>query len=316
MKKPACSIVIPNRDCLDYLLTALESIRVQEIENLEIIVVDDGSSDGSIEFLEDMAQRENGFVFLKSYGIGPGGARNLALEYAKSDLVAFLDADDVWRPGKLKEQLAYHRQRPEVVLSFTNYLHVDPDGKNYGTAFEFWKDVFVSPSVSMFEEMHAPEAEILSANVIGTSSVVARLDALRNANGFSLTLPSASDWDLWLRLAEQGLVGCTSEVLMDYLMRPGSVTRRRGARISAMEAIVSRYQDRDDAEIRNAVRIARANIDVARAEMAREEGAPWRSLVAHGMAFSRWPNRRLARAAASDLVHGCRSLFQPEVRAQ
>lgn len=310
IKRPVCSIIIPTRDCRDYLVAALASIRDQKVDDLETIIVDDGSTDGTREYLEGLCQKDGSIVVLKSDGIGPGRARNLAMESAKSDLIAFLDADDIWRPGKLAAQLAFHHENPDVVLSFTNYLHVDPEGNSHGTAFEFWQGVFASPSNGGYACLANPEAAILSVNIVGTSTVVARLQALQIAKSFATSLRSATDWDMWLKLAGQGAVACSSEVMMDYLMRPGSITRNRGARISAMEAILARYVERAEPEVRAACRIARANIDVAKAEKAREDGEAWGAFMAHGRAFVARPNRRVARAAAADLVNGARGILQ------
>ena len=93
---------------------------------VETIVVDDGSGDGTHEWLA--SQNMPNLRIITQNGIGPARARNLAIEAARGKLIAFLDADDFWWPGKLRAQIAAHEARPDAALSFSDYLHLDPDG--------------------------------------------------------------------------------------------------------------------------------------------------------------------------------------------
>ena len=126
MTKPICSVVIPTRDCLDYLKQSIPTIYQQKLDDVEIIIVDDGSTDGSHEYLAECQKTDKNFVVLQTDGIGPGRARNHAIEQANSDLIAFLDADDLWTEGKLGRQLAFHAAHPDASLSFTDYVHFRP----------------------------------------------------------------------------------------------------------------------------------------------------------------------------------------------
>lgn len=126
-QSPRCSVVIPTYNCLDFLPLAIASVRVQAIEDLEILVVDDGSTDGTGEWLAKEAFLDRRIIPLQADGEGPGFARNLAISHARAPLVAFLDADDLWWPHKLARQLGYHELNQDVGLSFTDYLHVDAE---------------------------------------------------------------------------------------------------------------------------------------------------------------------------------------------
>ncbi|MGA8169932.1 MAG: glycosyltransferase family A protein [Methylocystis sp.] len=298
-------MIIPTRDCRAFLGHAMSSVRLQEIDDIEIIVVDDGSSDGTDQWLGEATLRDPRIIPLQGEGKGPSFARNLALSHARGRFVALLDADDVWWPEKLARQLTYHERRPDVVFSFTDYLHVDMKGAVHGTCFEYWKPRYAQRDVEGFLVVPDAELEILAANAVGTSTVVAQLRYLQNANGFATDSHSAEDWELWLRLARLGEVACTSAVTMSYLMRPTSVTQNRATRIEAMRKIIAPYEGRRDRPGRQAWRRAMSRLEIAEAEQSRLLGAHWAAGGAHAKAFARWPDLRTARAAVADFTAAC-----------
>lgn len=304
MNAPRCAVVIPAHNCLSYLREALASVAMQDVPDFEVIVVDDGSCDGTAEWLAQAAAADARIRWLRTAGLGPAGARNLAISQTLAPFIAFLDADDIWWPRKLGRQIAFHERHPQVGFSFTDYLHVGPDGGLHGTCFDYWKPLYVAGRSREFFVVPDAELELLAANVAGTSTIVARRNALQNANGFADCNKSAEDWELWLRLAAARPVACSTAVSATYLMRSGSETQNKRARIEAMENIVGRYAECTDSVARNAVRCARARISVARAELARSETRHMAAAAHHGRAFLARPNLRSARAAFSDLVRG------------
>jgi glycosyltransferase involved in cell wall biosynthesis len=297
MTSPAVTVVIPTRNCLDLLPNAVRSALGQDVQDIEVIVVDDGSTDGTQEWLADAHSDEPRVRAIALGGVGVQAARMVAIEQARAPLIAFLDADDTWRRGKLRRQLAFHAANPDAVLSFTDYMHIDPQGGTHGTCFEFWPR-FQARMRNRFDFMRLgadARAAILAENVVGTSTVVASRAALLAVGGFDKGLPSASDWDLWLKLAARGAVGCTGEVLADYLMRPGSMTSNRGRRIAAMRAIIQRHGEDVTPSAR---RVARSRLAVAVAEQASATGRRRVAAMAHLKAFALCPSVRNGRAAA------------------
>ncbi|MCG8610047.1 MAG: glycosyltransferase family 2 protein, partial [Pseudomonadales bacterium] len=121
---PELSIITPNFNCLPYLDAWLNSILQQSYNEYEIIVVDDGSTDGSKTWLNEKEKQLECLTVIYENKLGPGGARNTAAQIARGRYLAFLDADDVWLPGKLEQQMRFHKNNPEVVLSFTDYEHI------------------------------------------------------------------------------------------------------------------------------------------------------------------------------------------------
>jgi glycosyltransferase involved in cell wall biosynthesis len=309
MSNTRVSVVVPTRDNLDLLPKALKSILSQNISEIEIIIADDGSSDGTDAWLDAQMKLEPRLKIINTGGNGPANARNMAISEAKSPLIAFLDADDWWHTGKLKWQVAYLEKHPEIGFSFTDYMHVDEQGKLLGTCFDYWRPSYGGRPPQGYDELINPEAELLSCNTAGTSTIVARKDLLQNANGFATDLQSAEDWDLWLRLAHVAPVACTSIIGTSYLMRPNSESARREDRLAAMVSIIDRYRLHTDPIFRTAVRRADARIYAARADILRLKGHYWSAVAAELHAFMNAPNVHDARAAAADAAHGMRQLM-------
>ena len=284
MSSPECTVVIPTRDCADYIPAALESVRAQGCANLEVIVINDGSTDDTCEVVRRFAADWPELRSIDTVNVGPAHARNAALAEARAPLIAF------------------HRANPDVSFSFTDYLHVDPQGRSMGTCFDYWRPQYLGDrgrdhSYFCFDE---PEAAILTANVVGTSTVVASLRDLQIANGFG-NLSSAEDWRTWLRLAKSGRVAVSRAVTMRYLVRPNSVSRRRMDRIRAIEAIIAEYGARDEASMRAALRSTRAIALNAKADHWRAESSHFSALMCRLHAMLIYPDRKNVRTAVGDI---------------
>jgi glycosyltransferase involved in cell wall biosynthesis len=307
MQRPSCSIIIPTRNCLNYLPTTLATIVLQGRDDVEIVIADDGSTDGTADWLAGRRFGNMQLTRLDTGGIGPAAARNKAIEASKADLLAFLDADDQWLPGKLGPQIEFHRQHPSVGLSFTDYMHVTPDGQTHGTCFNYWQCDWAQAAHQDYFELAEPESRLLSANLVGTSSASRRV--VEQVNGFSIASRFAEDWDLWLRMAAVAGVGLSRAVTMSYLVRPNSETANRDGRIAAMRAVVGRYDHRTEPAMIQAVRAARARIDVAVAEAAVARGDHLAAANAHFKAFATTQDWRTGKAIAADLVAAGRGAF-------
>ncbi|GAL20349.1 beta-1,3-glucosyltransferase [Vibrio maritimus] len=242
---PTVSIVIPNFNCLAYLPQCLQSIAQQTYTDYEILFVDDGSTDGSREYLTELSNTHSHISLILSERGGPGAARNLGVAQARGEWIAFLDADDLWTHSKLAEQVGFMRNHPDCVLSFTNYEHINESNEFIIPCFQYWPEFqryIESQSESIdYQLLTNATAMLFKENIVGTSSVMCRRDAYLQVQGFDCELPSASDWDLWLKLSEAGGVAFTNEIRMHYLMRQGSVSSNVPKRIEAMKTIAQRH---------------------------------------------------------------------------
>ncbi len=296
------SVIIPTRDALAWLPGAIASIGPDP--RVEILVVDDGSTDGSLEFLANLAQSDPRLRILQGGGRGPSRARNRGIALARGRYCAFLDADDRWAPGKMDAQLAFHKANPDIGFSFTDYRHVSTAGADLGPCFNFWTR-FAGRHGSRTEpfRLDRPLSTLFAENIVGTSTVMARTDLLLHAGGFSTMLISAEDWELWLALAVRAPVGVVPGLYADYLMhRPGNMTGKMASRVLAMQAIAARYRPTAEAEDRDAPRTLDARMAAARAEIADAAGAKLQATLLRLKALAKAPSRRTAYDLAGSLL--------------
>lgn len=221
---PTVSVVIPAYNCASCAPQAVRSALAQQGVDVEVIVVDDGSTDGTWEALEAFGEQ---ITRVRQTNGGPAKARNTGARLASGSWLAFLDADDEWLPDKCVKQLRAGGERAALVytdrLNVGHLLRVQP---RQSDAVQLWEgDIF--------------EALLLD-NFITTSSVLIRKDRFEQLGGFdeSRSLLGVEDWDLWLRHAADGEVGLCREALMRYRWHPGSLSSNfdhlSGARLGVL----------------------------------------------------------------------------------
>jgi glycosyltransferase involved in cell wall biosynthesis len=202
---PAVSIILPTYDRLEYLKEAVESVLAQTVADWELIVVDDGSADASVPWLEAIGDRRIAVVRQAHTG-NRSRLRNIALSCARADWIAFIDSDDRWKPAKLERQLAYHAANPAIRWSYTARTMIDSNGQPLSAAlFNRWEPY----SGRILEQVLALEANI------ALPSVMAERTLLREAGGFDEAWLAAQDFELWLRLAERCDCGVVDEPLVE-----------------------------------------------------------------------------------------------------
>jgi teichuronic acid biosynthesis glycosyltransferase TuaG len=255
MKPPAISVIVPCYNVARFIPQTLDSILDQSGPEAEILVVDDGSTDAIGEALKPFQNRIR-YIRIPNSG-GPSRPRNIGLQEAAGDLVAFCDADDLMLPGKLRVAGEVFEGHPEVDFLFTNFQTCDETGRKIEGDFlaeyrefrRFLKPVAGS-KLSLLEGADAYRA-LLRANFIGTSSVVGRTRVFPGAGGFDETMPNAEDIDLWRRIALRGhTFAFLDEVYHSYRLRSGSIShgesRRYPALIKGAEKEIPHCTDPED----------------------------------------------------------------------
>ena len=210
---PRVSVVIPayraRPEHPDYLEEALESVRSQSFGKVEIVIVDDGSP------VPIAPARTDDLVIVRQPNTGPGGARNVGSVIAHGLLIAFLDADDRWRPGKLETQIALHDRRPELVLSATDFVHFDETGMLDPQPWRMSKpDADVAFERLFFE------------NCIACSSTMMPRAALMKTPGMNRHRRMGEDYGLWLRLAMLGPVAFIDAPLLEHRVHTESLMQK------------------------------------------------------------------------------------------
>ncbi|KAF7771191.1 hypothetical protein PCIT_a4247 [Pseudoalteromonas citrea] len=300
--KPDVSVIIPNYNCKAYIWKALASVLKQSNVDIEIIVVDDGSSDGSVEWLEKAQQTYKQLVLIKQEQRGVVVARNNAITQAKADHIAFLDADDYWSEDKLSNQLAFMKSHPNCTLSFTNYMHVDEQYQKIIDCFSYWPEFYnkTLQGSNHYQLLNKSQDLLLYANVVGTSTVMVDKAAIIDIACFDRKLKSASDWDCWLKLASKGEVAYTYQCAMDYLMRSDSITSNRIKRIDAMKLILNRFIHNNKVSWLTQLK-AGARLNECYGEYHREMGQKIPALISATKAFMLYPHKRNLRHLLHDL---------------
>jgi glycosyltransferase involved in cell wall biosynthesis len=224
MDHPLISCIVPVYNGEHYLGEALDSILAQTYRPLEILVVDDGSTDGTAEVVASYGQQ---LQCLQQANAGPAAARNRGLEAVNGKFVAFQDADVVWRPEKLERQMARFEARPELGLCVT---HVQ----------NFW-----IPELQ--EEAERFRNHKFSQTLPGYTpqTLLARRSVLETVGRFNPTLPLLADTDWFLRAAEQDIV---MELLPDALvyrrMHQTNITRNAETSQESLVRVVKASLDR------------------------------------------------------------------------
>ncbi|MEO7454783.1 MAG: glycosyltransferase [Gemmatimonadaceae bacterium] len=210
--RPAVSIVLPTHDRLAMLEEAVASVQAQTFADWELIVVDDGSTDGTGQWLESLNEPRLVVIRLARDG-NISRVRNAGVARARGQWVALLDSDDRWHPQKLDRQLRLHADNPQLRWSYTGRRMVDAGG------------VPLPPSNFRRWQPHAGDilrpVLTLEANIAAPSVMVERA-LLLEAGSFDDGWPRAGDYELWLRLAERAPCGVVDEPLVDVRSHKGT----------------------------------------------------------------------------------------------
>jgi glycosyltransferase involved in cell wall biosynthesis len=185
-------VILAARAPVPYLAEALESVLSQEPAPDEVVVVDHAS-----EPPLRLADRVRS-IRLDDPAGGPERARAAGLAEVGCELIALADADDVWKPGKLRAQLDALEAHPEAAVCFGRAVVIDGTGRETGERLPELREGLLAAAEVL--------RELYERNAIPAASAVIRREALEAAGGFvpSQPLPAATDWDLWLRLAAAG----------------------------------------------------------------------------------------------------------------
>lgn len=288
------SIVIPTYNVGRFLVDAIDSVLAQTYQDFEIIVVDDGSTDDTATVLAPYRER---IRYYQQANAGPSVARNRGILHAEGSLIAFLDADDVWRPAKLARQVEYMNRHPEMVLCYTDFTRSAIPGQTDESRLKIYER---KGSGHVFHNL-------LFENFIATPAVMVRREALARAGLFDTNLKGMEDLEMWLRLAKAGPFGFIDEVLVDVRRHDTNTTNSvefARQRVRATRLMMARWAN--DTE---ALGVMRENLgircwDLAYAEQLNGNYPAARSAYWQSACQG---NRRLgalARAAFMTLPHG------------
>lgn len=216
---PLVSVIIPAYNAEKYVLEAIRSVEAQGYGSVEILLIDDGSKDSTVELVRQAAPQVR---IIPQANAGAAAARNKGLEEATGNFICFLDADDGWFPGKLKAQVQYLQAHPEVGVSYHKWYVWKPNERGE----------FLPPQRS--EEPVAGEIDpacsgwiytnLLLDCIVHTSSVMMRREVVSTIGYFKTNLVTGEDYDYWLRVSRCYQFHKLTGIYSFYRAAPGSLT--------------------------------------------------------------------------------------------
>ena len=257
---PLVSVVIPAYNHVRYIGECVDSVLSQDHPAIEVIVVDDGSTDGTLERLQEYGER---ITLLRQQGGRQARARNMAIGVASGDLVAFLDSDDRYRPGRIRAAVQAFRDDAAAALVWSDYRRIDAEGRVLEVCR--WQ-----PRDGSFSR------ELIAGNPICNATATVRRGVLDEIGGFDERVPRVCDGAAWYQIAARGHRFVHLPLpLLDY--------RAHGANDSLRFALMTR--DRDTALIDALQAYQRFGVLVGADDLRWARGAMTRQFAFRAAAF-------------------------------
>ncbi|OIJ11705.1 glycosyl transferase [Anaerobacillus alkalilacustris] len=210
--EPIISVITPAYNTAKFIRETMDSVIAQTYSSWEMIIVDDCSSDDTVNIVQQYEQKDTRIQLITlQENSGPAVARNTAIRHAKGRYLAFIDSDDQWMPDKLEKQLRFMEDR-QIAFSFTEYMNINEDGSETNII------------------NHAPESvtyeSLLKNNVIGCLTVM--LDTKMVGHVEMVNIRTRQDYVLWLNLSKRGFTPYgLQEVLAKYRIVGNSVSSNK-----------------------------------------------------------------------------------------
>jgi len=205
------SIITPMYNSENFVEEAILSVIKQSYTNWEMLIIDDGSDDSSIEIVEKYLGRYNRIKLIKNtFNKGASLTRNIGIEKSSGRYIAFLDSDDVWLPMKLEEQIKFMNEE-KVALSFSSYEKVDEFGNHI-------KNIRISNTNPTYDEL-------LKSNHIGCLTAIMDLKIMNFKKFYMPNIKTRHDHGLWLAILKKGFKASGNvKILAKYRHRSGSIS--------------------------------------------------------------------------------------------
>lgn len=267
---PLVSVVIATYNMGRYLPEAVASVFGQTYSPLEIIVVDDGSTDDTANIVAYW-EKDARFRYIRQKNMGQQRAKNRGIAEAAGDYIAFLDADDRWKPDKLQRQIPLFGGDQAIGVVYSDAVFIDERGNETGR-----------------RDIRHPQGRVTEAllhdNFVSFGSAVVSKQALDRCGAFDESLPMSIDYDLWLRISTEFEFRYVDDALLEYRIWPGQMSHKMLTRTDCILRILDKFEH-THAELASAGVMARARSS---------------TLVSRG--FARMTARQGRLAAIRDMV--------------
>ena len=230
MNPPRVSVVIPTFNRTRTIRNAVESVLAQSFSDIEVIVVDDGSTDDTLKVVDAIEDPRLRILKLES-NMGASEARNRGIEAARAPWVAFQDSDDLWRPAKLARQMALlEAPGTDYVAAYCGMDIMEADGK-----------MRYIPNPALQNRAGDILPDLVFYSFVSTQTLVVRRDVLAWLGGFDQDLRALEDWELMLRIADGNSIGLVDAALVEQHFSENSITNDSVRRVHALARIVEKH---------------------------------------------------------------------------
>ncbi len=246
------SITLATRNNAGFLQEAIESIKNQTYANWELIIVDDGSTDGTEEYLKKICSEDLRISYTKNEtSLGISKSRNIACAKAKGEFIAVIDSDDMWSSSeKLRKQVAYFIENPDCEVVGTFAQLIDENGELTHTRVA---GVILTKTLTFETEDIAIRNNILLRQQFVHSTVVFRTNSFKKVGGYDESLVVTGDYDLILKLgcqkesltpATQNTLHNIPEVLSGYRIHTNNITKKAVVAADEHLLVIKRYKNK------------------------------------------------------------------------
>ncbi len=232
--KSKVTVIIPTYNRVYLVEKACKSALNQTYRDLEVFVIDNGSTDNTEKAISKIDDRRLRYFRMPEPTNGPAGPRNYAVKISNSPYLAFLDSDDQWLEDKLEMQISIFEKQKDIGLVYSNGFLIKSFTKDRKPKF-FSKSAPHRGNVAR---------QLLSANFIPLSSVVVKRDCFDNCGLFNERFFSAADWELWLRFVELYKIDYVDKPLIEYLKHRDAYSRNHIAMFDEAIAVLEGLKNR------------------------------------------------------------------------
>lgn len=224
------SIIMPTFNRAHIIMESIQSVLQQSYSDFELIVVDDCSTDDTKEVIHRIGDSRIRY-YKNPRNMGAAASRNVGIEKSSCALIAFQDSDDIWDKDKIKKQVQYFSEHPEVSMVYCRFLYHNAESE------------IIIPSAMLQKEQLEGNIfnQLLEGNLIGTPTMLVRKECLDQVGYFDENLKALEDWELALRIAKEYRIGFVKECLMNSWEKETGVNLNRKNLLEAQIYIIKKY---------------------------------------------------------------------------
>lgn len=224
MKKPFVDVIIPTYNGMPWLEQTLSSVLAQTYQYIKVYVIDDGSNDGTENYMSSVMDKRVTYIKKKNGGVS--GARNLGIKSSDSPFIAFLDSDDIWFPEKIEKQIKILKSDNEIGLVYGHHYNIDEDNIILGNLRIYEKGWIFD--------------KLCNGNFIAGSASMAivRRSVIEDVGTFREDFINGEDWELWLRIAKKYKIDYVPEIIASIRQHPGNAQKNQ---VKMADALVYAY---------------------------------------------------------------------------